>query len=131
MYSLLPEHINLDPFPLNPTEQDMIEGNPFDGPCRQIQFLETHGIGVTWEESWSAKVETIKRLRELAEREELPPDLNSFAYIVGASTDPASDAGRAALAERRLGLLLTEEYLNGASEQYARETSAATTNGWH
>lgn len=107
----------------------MVEGNPLEGPCRQIQSLETGAA--TWEEPWGETVETIRRLRELADREELPPGLASFPYIVGAAAHPMRDAGRGAWTSRRLGLLLTKEYLDGASEQYARESSAATMNGWH
>lgn len=111
-----------------------MEGNPLEGPCRQVQLLELEGI-ITSEESWDENLSTIRRLRELAEREELPPELSSFAYIVGHDvdvySDAAGDAGRGAWSATRLGPLLTKEYLDGASEQYTRVNSGATTNGWH
>ncbi|ROV89612.1 hypothetical protein VPNG_10146 [Cytospora leucostoma] len=134
IYSLLPEDTDPDDFPLNLIDQDLVQGSPLEGPCRQIQFLDLEGIN-TSEESWDEHVMTIGWLRQLADREELPSELSSFAYIVGPDddmySDAAGDAGRGAWSATRLGPLLTKEYLNEASEHYARVNSGATTNGWH
>ncbi|KUI63919.1 hypothetical protein VM1G_12034 [Cytospora mali] len=130
MYSLLPEDVDLDPFPMTPIGQYLVEGNPLEGPCRQIEFLELDGID-TSEASWNAEIETLKRLRDLADREELPPDLNSFDYLVGVDVDPDDDAGRGAWTARRLGPLLTRAYLDEARKVYSMATSNTTMNGWH
>jgi hypothetical protein len=115
---------------MNLNQQHLVEGNPFEGPCRQIQTLELEGVD-TSEQSWNANVETIVRLRELAEREQLPPGLSSFPYVVGADAYPNDDAGRGAWSSTRLGPLLTREYLDGSCGEYARAASGAVANGWH
>lgn len=130
VYFLLPEDVDHSPFPMNMNEQQLVEGNPFEGPCRQIQTLELEGLD-TSEQSWNANVEILLRVRELAEREQLPPGLSSFPYVVGAGAYPDDDAGRGAWSSTRLGPLLTKEYLDGACGEYARATSGAVTNGWH
>ncbi|ROV94053.1 hypothetical protein VMCG_08259 [Cytospora schulzeri] len=122
IFSLLPENVDPDPFPMNLIEQQLVEGNPFEGPCRQIQTLELEGIS-TSEQSWDLKIETIARLRELAEMERLPPGLDSFPYSVGIDAVSDDNAGRGAWSPRRLGPLLTREYLNEASGEYARASS--------
>lgn len=116
---------------MNPIEHNLVEGNPFEGPCRQIQTLELDAVD-TSEESWHATVEAIVQLRELAEREQLPPGLGTFSYIVGDDADAdGENAGRGAWSSRRLGPLLTREYLDEAGGEYAKVASGAMTNGWH
>lgn len=115
---------------MNLIEERLLKSNPLERPCRQTQLLELEGIS-TSKESWNANVETIRGLRGLAEREELPPDLSSFTYVVGADANSDSDAGRGAWTRRRLGTLLTKEFLDGAVEEYARASSGAGVNGWH
>ncbi|ROV87990.1 hypothetical protein VSDG_09199 [Cytospora chrysosperma] len=58
VYFLLPEDVDHNPFPMNLNEQHLVEGNPFEGPCRQIQTLELEGLD-TSEQSWNAKVEIL------------------------------------------------------------------------
>lgn len=129
LYSLLPE--GCDPeFPANAVVQSLLEGNPFRSPCRQADHLKLEGYD-TSDEIWMENFETIKRLLEAAERQELPPELSSFTLVIG--TDPNEDrnTGRGAWAARRLGPLLTKEFLESGSREFSRANSGATTNGWH
>lgn len=143
IYSLLPEDVSPGNFPAGPVGHDLVGGSPFDGPCRQIQALElervetitstTPGEEEGERGSWAAAVEAIARLRGLADREQLPPGMGTFAYVVGeiagAGTD--GDAGRGAWTSEKLAPLLTREFLDEAGEEYARTSSGALTNGWH
>lgn len=110
--------------------QNLIKGNPLESPCRQVEHLRLEGYD-TSEEIWAGDFDKIKRLLAMAERQALPPELSSYTLVIG--TDPRADenTGRGAWAARRLGPLLTKEYLEVAGREFARASSGATTNGWH
>lgn len=129
MYSLLPEDCEAE-FPANPIVQNLVEGSPLESPCRQAQYLRLEGYD-TSEEIWSENFDKIRRLLETAEREELPPELSSFTLVVGMDPHAVENTGRGAWASRRLGPLITEEFLEFASRGVAIASSGATMNGWH
>lgn len=129
LYSLLPEECDPD-FLSNAIMQGMIQGNPLQNPCRQAEHLGLEGYD-TGDEIWTENFEKIKSLLEMAERQQLPPELSSFTLVIG--TDPNEDrnTGRGAWDSRRLGPLLTKEFLELGSREFFRANSGATTNGWH
>lgn len=129
MHSLLPEDCETE-FPANLIVQNLVEGNPLKGPCRQVQHLRLEGYD-TSEEIWTEDFAKIRRLLEAAEREELPPELSSFTLVVGMNPHAVENTGRGAWDARRLGPLLTEEFLEFAHRGVEIASSGATTNGWH
>lgn len=130
MYSLLPEDRETE-FPADYIVQNhLVEGNPLKSPCRQAEYLRREGYE-TSEQIWVENFDEIKRLLEMAQREELPPELPSFTLVIGSDPHAAENTGRGAWAARRLGPLLTKEYLEFASRGFAMASSGATVNGWH
>lgn len=107
-----------------------MEGNPLGSPCRQEEHLRLEGYD-TSEQIWVENFDKIRRLLEAAEREELPPGLSSFTLVTGMDPHAAENTGRGAWAARRLGPLLTKEYLEIPSREFSRESSGGTVNGWH
>lgn len=129
MYSLLPEDRETE-FPASYAVQNLVEGNPLKSPCRQAEYLWRAGYE-TSEQIWVENFEKIKRLLEMARREELPPELPSFTLVIGTDPHAVENTGRGARAARRLGPLLTKEYLDFACRDFARASSGATVNGFH
>lgn len=129
MYSLLPEDCEAE-FPANPTVQNLVEGSPLESPCRQTQYLRLEGYD-TSDQIWMENFDKIRRLLETAERQELPPGLSPSTLVVGTDPHAAENTGTGAWAPRRLGPLITEEFLEFASRGVAIASSGATTNGWH
>lgn len=107
-----------------------MEGNPLCSPCRQVEHLRLEGYD-TSEQVWVENFDNIRRLLEAAESGELPPGLSSFTLVTGMDPHASENTGRGAWAARRLGPLLTKEYLEVPSREFSRESSGATVNGWH
>lgn len=129
MYSLLPEDCETD-FPTDPIIQNLLEGSPLESPCRQAEHLRFEGYD-TSEQIWTENFDKIRQLLEAAERQELPAELPSFTLVIGMNPHAIENTGRGAWAARRLGPLLTKEFLESGSREFAIASSGATTNGWH
>lgn len=98
--------------------------------CRQVEDRELEDYDIS-AQSWLERLQRIKDLVEMAEREELPPELASSTRAVTMDDNNEQNTGRGAWSATKLGRLLTKEYLEEASREYASARSGVTMNGWH